>query len=140
MELKMAELIEVKEGELVLARFVPARLAWQSGLNFFSNDIDYQQVGTWRYDEGKKLLAHSHNEVARDVMWTQEVLYIRRGRIKAQIYDTKDIKIIEIEAGEGDIIILIRGGHGYEILQDDTQVLEVKNGPYLGADIDRRRL
>jgi hypothetical protein len=35
---------------------------------------------------------------------------------------------------------LLRGGHGYEILEDGTQVLEVKNGPYLGPDVDRRRL
>ena len=36
--------------------------------------------------------------------------------------------------------MLLRGGHGYEILEDGTQVLEVKNGPYLGPDVDRRRL
>jgi hypothetical protein len=40
---------------------------------------------------------------------------------------------------EGDILILLQGGHGYEILEDGTQVLEVKNGPYIGADLDRRR-
>jgi uncharacterized protein YjlB len=74
------------------------------------------------------------------VLWTQEVLYIRRGRIKAVIFDTKEQKIAELEVAAGDLLVLLRGGHGYEILDDGTQVLEIKNGPYVGADVDRRRL
>lgn len=131
---------EVKQGDLVLARHIPADAAWAGGLNFFSADEEYIQVGTWGYDEGKELLAHTHNEVSREVLWTQEVLYIRKGRIKAGVYDTSEQLVEEIEAGEGDILILLRGGHGYHILQDGTEVLEVKNGPYVGADRDRRRL
>jgi len=131
---------EIKEGELVLARHIPETDAWGEGLKFFSPDSDYQQVGTWGYKQGKALLAHTHNEVSREVLWTQEVLYIRRGRVRADIYDTNNQKVAELEAGAGDILVLLRGGHGYEILDDGTQVLEIKNGPYVGADADRRRL
>jgi hypothetical protein len=133
-------IIEIKEGNLVLARHIPAADAWSDGLKFFSPDGDYQQVGTWGYNQGKSLLAHTHNEVTRSVLWTQEVLYIRKGRIKAAIFDTKEQKIAELEAAAGDLLVLLRGGHGYDILEDGTQVLEVKNGPYVGADVDRRRL
>ena len=131
---------EVKEGELVLARHVPAKDAWSGGLNFFSADEEYIQVGTWGYDSEKELLAHTHNEVSREVLWTQEVLYIRKGSIKAGVYNTNEEKVDEIVASEGDVLILLRGGHGYHILEDGTQVLEVKNGPYVGADRDRKRL
>ena len=131
---------EVKQGDLILARHIPAEDAWQDGLSFFSPDEDYIQVGTWGYDSGKALLAHTHNEVARNVLWTQETLYIRKGRILVQIYDTNEKIVDEWQAAEGDIVILLRGGHGYQILEDGTQVLEVKNGPYVGADKDRRRL
>lgn len=131
---------EIKQGELVLARHIPASVAWSGGLQFFSPEGDYQQVGTWGYEQGKTLLAHSHNEVSREVLWTQEVLYIRAGRVRAEIYDTADQKVADLEAGAGDILVLLRGGHGYHILQDGTQVLEIKNGPYVGADADRRRL
>jgi len=48
--------------------------------------------------------------------------------------------VAELVIGTGDVAILLRGGHGYEILEDGTEVLEVKNGPYVGADRDRRRL
>ena len=131
---------EIKENEIVLAKHVPAELAWAGGLNFFSADEEYVQVGTWGYDSGKELLAHSHNEVSREVLWTQEVLYIRKGKILAEVYNTSDEKVAEFEATEGDVVILLHGGHGYHILEDDTQVLEIKNGPYVGANADRRRL
>jgi hypothetical protein len=131
---------EVKQGDLILARHIPAEVAWQGDLNFFSPDEDYIQVGTWGYDSGKELLAHTHNEVTRNVLWTQETLYIRKGRILVQVYNTDEVLVDEWQAAEGDIVILLRGGHGYQILEDGTQVLEVKNGPYVGADKDRRRL
>ena len=125
---------------LVLARHVPASEAWAGGLQFFSPDGDYVQVGTWGYQAGKELLAHTHSEVPREVLWTQEVLYIRKGSIRANIYDSRDQKVEELIAGEGDVLMLLRGGHGYHILEDGTQVLEIKNGPYVGANADRRRL
>lgn len=131
---------EIKQGELILARHIPAEDAWAGGLNFFSADEEYIQVGAWGYDAGKELLAHTHNEVTREVLWTQEVLYIRKGRIKAEVYNTDNERVAEVLATEGDVLILLRGGHGYHILEDGTQVLEVKNGPYVGADRDRRRL
>lgn len=131
---------EVMQGDMVLARYIPADDAWQDGLSFFSADEDYIQVGTWGYDSGKELLAHTHNQVERVVLWTQETLYIRKGRIQVQVYDTDEVLVAEWPAAEGDIVILLRGGHGYHILEEGTQVLEVKNGPYVGADKDRRRL
>jgi len=131
---------EVIHEGLVLARHIPASEAWGEGLKFFSPDSDYIQVGSWGYPAGKELLAHSHNEAHRDVAWTQEVLYIRRGRLRARVYTPDDQLLTTLEAGEGDVLVLLRGGHGYDILEDGTQVLEIKNGPYLGPDVDRRRL
>jgi hypothetical protein len=64
---------EIKEGDRVLARHIPSEVAWNTGLNFFSSDCEFQQVGTWGYDAGKNLLAHAHNEAIRQVKWTQEV-------------------------------------------------------------------
>ncbi|PHR56634.1 MAG: hypothetical protein COA43_13495 [Robiginitomaculum sp.] len=130
---------EIKDGETVLARHVTAE-EWDAGLKFFSADPDYIQVGIWGYDKGKELLAHTHNSVPRTFDITQETLYIRKGKIMAHIYD-KSLKLVdEREVCEGDIITLMFGGHGYTILEDGTQVLEVKNGPYVGAEADRVRL
>ncbi|MHB1265447.1 MAG: hypothetical protein ACYC1S_13685 [Gemmatimonadaceae bacterium] len=135
----MAEVLEIKDGDMVLARHVPAEAAWKGGLSFFSADEEFIQFGTWGYDSGKHLLAHTHNEVPREARWTQEVIYVRRGRIRAHVYGLQEQLLTSVDVNEGDIIVLLRGGHGYDILEDGTQVLEVKNGPYVGAERDRRR-
>ena len=140
MEGVKVSVVEVKEGEMVLARHIPADVVWNDGLSFFSGDDEYIQVGVWGYSAGKELKAHIHNEVTREVLWTQEVIFVRKGRIRANIYDTRETKVAMLEVGAGDIIILLRGGHGYDILEDGTQVLEIKNGPYVGPDRDRRRI
>lgn len=136
----MTEIVEIKDGDLVLARHIPADAAWQNGLSFFSQDNDFIQVGVWGYGAGKELKAHIHNEVKREVLWTQEVIFVRKGRLRAKIFDTTERKVAELNVGAGDVIVLLRGGHGYDILEDGTQVLEIKNGPYVGADLDRRRI
>lgn len=133
-------IIEVKDGSLILARYIPADAAWVDGLNFFSEDTEFVQVGSWVYPARKELLPHRHNHVDKVAGWTQEVLYIRKGKIRADIYNSAELKISEIIASEGDVLILLAGGHGYTILEDKTEVLEIKNGPYFGAEMDRRRI
>ncbi|MFA5848440.1 MAG: hypothetical protein WC833_01030 [Bacteroidales bacterium] len=129
---------EIKYDNLVLARHIPAE-AWSDGLGFYSLDEEFVQVGSWQYNKGKELLKHIHNQVERSVDRTQEVLYIMKGSIKAKIYTLDEVFVEELTVKQGDTLILLNSGHGYEILEDGTQVLEIKNGPYLGAERDRRR-
>jgi hypothetical protein len=131
---------DIMQGDIPLARYIPADTAWQEGLNFYSSDSDYIQVGVWGYQAGKSLKAHIHNNVPREVLWTQEAIFVRRGRLLAKIFDTAGDPLTDVELKTGDIILMLRGGHGYEVLEDGTEVLEVKNGPYVGPDRDRRRL
>lgn len=130
---------EIKSGDHILAKLITSD-EWKEGLNFYSNDNDYIQIGTWEYNSGKVLLAHSHNEFERKVYKTQEVLFIKKGKLLVEIYDINDKLAAEFLASEGDIVVLLNGGHGYKIAEDGTQVLEIKNGPYTGPAIDRRRL
>jgi quercetin dioxygenase-like cupin family protein len=131
---------EYKDGDVVLVRHIPGGDAWQKPLQFYSPDTDFIQVGTWSYDAGKELLAHTHKLVPRTFEWTQEVLYICKGSIRAHVYDCSLKKVDEIVAKEGDIVVMLAGGHGYDILEDGTRVIEIKNGPYVGPEADRVRL
>jgi len=110
------------------------------GLNFFSNEEDALQIGSWNYQAGQKLAAHNHNIVSRESNRTQEFIVLLRGSLRADIYTEGDVFVesVIIHAGEG--LLNLAGGHGYEILDDDTIVIESKNGPYPGAEADRRRL
>jgi len=129
---------EIKYNNEILARHIKTR-SLAKGLGFYSNEDEYIQVGTWNYDKGKILVNHIHNRIEREILRTQEVLYIIQGSIKAKIYSLEEVFVEEIIAQKGDVVILLNSGHGYEILENDTHVLEIKNGPYLGAEIDRRR-
>ena len=130
---------KITDGDLVLAIIIRDN-DWGDGLNFISSDKDYQQVGVWRYNKGKKLVPHIHLIEPREVLRTQEVVFVKEGRIRADIYTEKEEFLKSVELGTGDTIILLNGGHGYEILEDNTKVLEVKSGPYVGADRDRKRI
>lgn len=129
----------IMDGDLILAIII-RNADWEEGLNFVSSDEDYQQVGIWGYNKGKKLAPHIHLIESREVLRTQEVVFVKEGRIRADIYTEKEKFLKQVELGKGDTIILLNGGHGYEILEEDTKVLEVKNGPYVGADRDRKRI
>ena len=107
---------------------------WQPGTQFFSRDADNIQVGTWYYDQGQKLGPHRHVPNERCIQLTQETLFVKQGRLRATIYAPDETPVATIELGAGDFLVTLTGGHGYEIMEDDTQVLEVKNGPFTGLN------
>jgi len=122
-----------------LAIFVPSS-AWKPGLNFLSEGSDFIQVGTWSYTQGTRLGPHIHNIAPREGLRTQEAVYVRQGRLRAYIFTEKGEPTDQITLEAGDLLIVLAGGHGYEVLEDGTVVLEVKNGPYIGIEQDRRKI
>lgn len=131
---------EIKDGDQVLARHIPADTAWRGGLNFYSKPDEYLQLGVWGYCAGTRLQGHIHNLLPRQIGRTQEAIFVRKGRLQATIYTEMAEEVAQVELGAGDVILLLGGGHGYQVLEDNTEVLEVKSGPYVGADLDRRRI
>jgi len=127
---------EFKRNGIILARHIELT-DLKDGLSFYSDESDFLQVGSWKYNKAKELKAHTHNKAERKITHTQEVLIILKGEILAEIYDNKKELVDTICVRKGGILILLSGGHGYRILEDDTRVIEIKNGPYLGADKDR---
>lgn len=134
------EVQKITDNGVVLAVIVKQGAVWDKGLNFISDDGDYAQVGFWNYDKGKILQAHVHLEAPRQVLKTQEVIVVRQGSMRADIFTQEEKLCASVNMEAGDIGIFLQGGHGYEILQDNTLVLEVKNGPYVGPESDRKRI
>lgn len=62
---------------------------------------------------------------------TQEVLVVRRGRLRVDFYNSRKMLVTSRTLCTGDIVILIAGGHGFEMIEE-TELVEVKQGPYLG--------
>jgi len=83
--------------------------------------------------EGYKIVAHVHNLLVRQVLYTQEVLIIKRGRVKVNLYSSNQEFIDAKILGAGDVILLCGGGHSLEMLEE-TSMIEVKQGPYAGEN------
>jgi mannose-6-phosphate isomerase-like protein (cupin superfamily) len=126
----------LKSGDQLLAVIV-SRDFHEPGIHFFTpNDLS-QQLAFMRHPAGKVIDPHVHNPVSRNVHYTQEVLFIKRGRLRVDFYDN-DQRYIESRVLQGgDVILLATGGHGFEVLEE-VEMIEVKQGPYAG-DADKTR-
>lgn len=101
------------------------------GIEFFTPSHFSQQLGYMNRPKGFTITPHLHNVVNRDVELTQEVLFIKSGSVKMDIFglDKKLIKTCVLN--KGDVVLLASGGHGFTMLEK-SEIIEVKTGPHLG--------
>jgi hypothetical protein len=112
---------------IIRADFLPEKTT-------FVTPSDYkQQVGYVVHRAGGKIQRHTHRELKRNIEGTSEVLVVRRGHCELEIYNDKRELVSTRELYEGDIALMVNGGHGFRIIED-TVFLEVKQGPYTGID------
>ena len=109
----------------------------EPGIHFFTPHDLSQQLAYMRHPAGKVIDPHVHNFVTREVHFTQEVLMIKRGRLRVDFYDEKQSYLESRVLEGGDVILLVNGGHGFEVLEE-VEMFEVKQGPYVG-DQDKTR-
>ena len=109
----------------------------EPGIQFFTPANFSQQLAFIRHPPGHKIAAHVHNLQLRQVLYTQEVLFLRRGRVKVNLYSSDRKPIGSRVLKSGDLILLCGGGHSLEMLEESSMI-EVKQGPYAG-DGDKTR-
>lgn len=103
----------------------------KDGIEFFTPDDFSQQLAYMNRPVGYKIDPHIHNNVQREVSYTQEVLFLKKGKVKVDFFDN-DKKLVSSRILEtGDVILLASGGHGFEMIEQ-TEMIEVKQGPYVG--------
>jgi hypothetical protein len=107
------------------------------GIQFFTPENFSQQVAYMKHEKGHKIAPHVHNMITRQILYTQEVLIIRRGKIKVNLYSSNKEFIVDRIIETGDLILLCGGGHSFEFLEE-TAMIEVKQGPFAG-DGDKTR-
>ena len=103
----------------------------KQGIHFFTENELSQQLAFMNHPKGKIIEPHVHNPVERVVSFTQEVLFIKEGKLKVDFYTNDQIYLQSRELNKGDVILLMTGGHGFEVLED-LKMFEVKQGPYAG--------
>lgn len=107
------------------------------GITFVTPDDFSQQMAAMNHPKGHIISPHVHNMVKRDVHYTQEVLVIKKGKLRVDFYGSNKNYLESRILSDGDVILLSSGGHGFEVLEE-LQMVEVKQGPYVG-EMDKTR-
>ena len=131
----MEVLEEIKKNDVLVAIILRDNYHPEK-TTFFSPPDFSQQLGIIVYPKDHIIPSHFHNIVHRDIFRTQEVLFLKKGKVEVDFY-TKDKEYISSKVlNVGDTLFLCRGGHGFKMLED-SEMIEVKQGPYSGKEGDK---
>ena len=108
----------------------------QEGIKFFTPSEFSQQLGYMNRPKGYEIAPHLHKKIQRNVEATQETLLIKSGKVRIDFYDEKKDYLISKILYKGDVILLVTGGHGFEMLEQ-SEMIEIKQGPYHNGDADK---
>ncbi len=94
-----------------------------------TDGVEPLQIVTLKHPKGAYLKAHMHAPCKRETASLQECLFVKKGKVKLDLYgpDKKYVKFIYLSAGE--LFLLMDGGIGIHVI-DDAEMIEVKNGPF----------
>jgi hypothetical protein len=130
----MIEHIELNSKTLAII----VKASFQSdGINFLTPDDYSLQLAVMNRPAGYHIQPHVHRLIDRRTQLTQEVLVIRKGKLRVDFYDDNQVYYTSRMLEKGDVILLTSGGHGFEITED-TEIIEVKQGPFI-PDMDKIR-
>ena len=110
----------------------------KEGVNFVTAEDNPIQLGILKHRQGVKIKPHIHRASTKVVNSVQEVLHIEYGKVEVDFYDDGE-KIRTTILNMGDTILLISGGHGFDMLEN-SKIIEVKQGPYGGMEQDKKLL
>ena len=123
---------EIRAGKQIIAIIIYSEFS-KDGIEFFTPAEFSQQLGYMKRDKGYKIQEHRHRLQIREAEYTQETLFIRRGRVRVDFYNDDRVYLTSRELKDGDVVLLGSGGHGFEFLEE-TEMIEVKQGPYYSDD------
>jgi hypothetical protein len=125
-------IIEIRNKQTIYALIIKKKRRFiKNGVDFLTKDKDLLQLGFINHKKNHHIKSHIHLKKPRIINYCTEVLLIEKGKVKIKFFDNNnsDIKKDKI-LNKGDIIILFQGGHGFKILEK-TQIIEIKQGPYV---------
>ena len=128
----MSQVEQISANGLPLAYIIRADVA-PTETTFVTPPEFKQQVGFVVYPAGGEIARHVHLPLERHLVGTSEVILVRSGRCKLDVYDEARQLVATRELATGDLMLMIGGGHGFRMIED-TVLLEVKQGPYTGLE------
>jgi hypothetical protein len=131
----MPPIEHIRDGDRPLAIILRAEYEPES-IEFLTTGDQSLQLGVMRRPRGHVIAPHMHMPVPRTVPGAYEALFIARGRVEVTFFSEHRTLVTTRELRQGDCILLMTGGHGFRVLED-CKMIEVKQGPYVGTDVER---
>ena len=110
----------------------------EEGINFVTDDEAILQLGAMKRAKGYVIEPHIHTPFERNIVGTNEVMYLQEGRVKVTFFPEEKKFLEDLSLEKGQWIVFVKGGHGFEMLETSV-LIEVKNGPY-AHDMDKIRI
>lgn len=101
----------------------------KKGVNFLTNNSLSQQIAHMQHEKGHKIDPHFHKKWTRQIDTSMEALIIKSGKLRVDFYTISGKYFVSKILDEKDVILLIYGGHGFEVLKK-TSMIEIKQGPF----------
>ena len=109
-----------------------------SGRTDIAPEEEFLQLATLKMKKNTTFRPHKHiYKQGEEKVIAQESWVVIKGKVKVIMYDLDDSIISTPILYPGDCSMTFRGGHTYEILEEDTLVYEYKTGPYKGQTLDK---
>jgi hypothetical protein len=133
----MGSLVEnICDGDTTIAHIVRAGHGARK-TEFITDSQAKQQVGFIVYPKNGIIVRHIHRPYSRNLVGMSEVLLVRQGRVEVDFYSDQKRYLETRTLDQGDLVVLVGGGHGFRCLED-TILLEIKQGPYIGPEEKER--
>ena len=130
--INMSDIEWIKVDDKVIAIIIPQSFR-PDKTTFVTPEKFNQQVGFIVYPSKRQISSHKHIPLERNIIGTSETLILLSGKVEAKLYDDQNTLITTKILNTGDVIVLVSGGHGFNMLEDSV-FLEVKQGPYTSVD------
>lgn len=104
-----------------------------NGLEFFTENESFLQVGIHNKSAGSEVVPHAHVCEPFFVNRMEEVFYIIKGKVLVTLHDSTTGEVIQkVTLNRGDTMLHFSQGHGLTFLKP-TILFEVKQGPFRGT-------
>ena len=128
---------KIRDKKKILAIVIRPNYLKKKGINFFTHSKLSQQVAFMSHKKNHEIKAHIHKRKLKKIYDTNEVLFILKGEMRVDFYNSQKIFLKSKILKKNYIILLLSGGHGFKITKD-CKFLEVKQGPFkIGNDKER---
>ena len=120
----------ITSGDQLIAMIIRDK-NYPSATTFYTPDESTMQLGHVVYPKGGRIVPHKHVPLERHITGTAETLIVRQGKVEVELFDDQGLLLVRTVLEVGDVILLLGGGHGFQMLEDAV-LFEIKQGPYTG--------